>query len=114
MSGTKNKMEDLRNHLFQALERLNDAAATNEMHMDRELDRAKAICQVAQVIVNTAKVEVELVKATDRGRASEFFEPRKVQVPQDAESRKGLSTGKYLGQATESLSHANGNGRKPV
>jgi hypothetical protein len=113
MSGTKNKMEDLRNHLFTALERLNDAASTNEMHMDRELDRAKAICEVAQVIVNSAKVEVEFIKATDRERGSEFLEPKKdPQLAQGAATMKGLSTGRNLGREPEVLSRTDGNGRK--
>jgi len=51
----KNKIEDLRNHLFAALEALSDT----ENPMD--LDRAKAICEVGQVIINSAKVEVEFI-----------------------------------------------------
>lgn len=51
----KNKIEDLRNHLFATLESLQD----EEKPMD--LDRAKAIADVAQVIINSAKVEVEFI-----------------------------------------------------
>lgn len=51
----KNKIEDLRNHLFAALESLADK--DNPM----DLDRAKAICQVSQVIINSAKVEVDFI-----------------------------------------------------
>ena len=120
MSATKNKMADLRNHLFQALERLNDTDAKNELHMGAELERAKAIAEVAQVLVNSAKVEVEYIKATDRDRGSEFLaEPEEnPRLTQDAASRRGLSTGKFLGQATEVPAHGNGNGngngRKPA
>ena len=53
----KNKIDDLRNHLFETLEALKDS--DNPM----ALDRAKAVCEVAQTLINTAKVEVELVKA---------------------------------------------------
>ena len=52
----KNKIEDLRNHLFETLEALKD----KEKPM--ELERAKAIAEVAQVIVQSAKVEVEAIK----------------------------------------------------
>lgn len=52
----KNKLEDLRNHLFATLEALSDT--DNPM----DLDRAKAICQVSQVLINTAKVEVVYIK----------------------------------------------------
>lgn len=51
----KNKIEDLRNHLFATLEALQD----DEKPMD--LDRAKAIAEVSQVIINSAKVEIEFL-----------------------------------------------------
>jgi len=55
----KNKIDDLRNHLFATLEALQDKEAP------MELDRAKAIADVATVVVNSAKVEVEFLKATN-------------------------------------------------
>ena len=58
----KNKLEDLRNHLFAALEGLSDA----EKPMD--IDRARAIAEVAQVVINSAKVEVDFLRLHD-GRA---------------------------------------------
>lgn len=63
----KNKIEDLRNHLFVTLEALLD----EEKPMD--IDRAKAIADVAQVIVNSAKVEVDFLRATDRSQGSGFL-----------------------------------------
>ena len=54
----KNKIEDLRNHLFAALEGLAD----EEKPLD--LERAKAIATVAQTIINSAKVEVEYLEIT--------------------------------------------------
>lgn len=65
----KNKLEDLRNHLFAALEGLQDKK--NPM----ELDRAKAIAEVAQVVVNTAKAEVDFYKVTGARPASDFIAP---------------------------------------
>ena len=62
----KNKIEDLRNHLFAALEGLSDQ--DNPM----EIDRAKAISDVAQTIINSAKVEVEYLRVAG-GRVSEFL-----------------------------------------
>ena len=38
------------------------------------IDRAKAVAEVATVLVNSAKVEVEYIKATKR-KAGEFFTP---------------------------------------
>jgi hypothetical protein len=63
----KNKIEDLRNHLFATLEALQD----EEKPMD--LDRAKTISDVAQVIINSAKVEVEFLKATGREWGTGFI-----------------------------------------
>lgn len=64
----KNKIDDLRNHLFETIEALKDP------DKPMELDRARAISDVAQTIINTAKVEVELVKAVSSSRAgSQFF-----------------------------------------
>ncbi len=58
----KNRMTDLRNHLFATLEALQD----EEKPMD--IQRAKAISDVAQTIINSAKVEVDFINATgDRG-----------------------------------------------
>jgi hypothetical protein len=53
----KNKLTDLRDHLFETLEALKDP----DKPMD--LDRALAISKVAATIIDTAKVEVDLVKA---------------------------------------------------
>lgn len=53
----KNKITDLRDHLFETLEALKDT----ERPMD--IARAHAISEVAQTIINTAKVEIDLVKA---------------------------------------------------
>lgn len=49
----QNKIEDLRNHLFATLEALRD----KENPMD--IERAKAISNVANSIIETAKVEVK-------------------------------------------------------
>lgn len=52
----KNKINDLRDHLFETIEALKD----EEKPM--AVDRAKAICEVAAQIINSAKVEVDLLK----------------------------------------------------
>jgi len=59
----KNKIEDLRNHLFAQLERLgDDEEMIDTDKLETELSRAKAIADVAQVIVNSAKLELDLMK----------------------------------------------------
>lgn len=52
----KNKIEDLRNHLFETLEALKD----EEHPMD--VERARAIADVGRVIVDSAKVEVQFLE----------------------------------------------------
>jgi hypothetical protein len=55
----KNKMTDLRDHLFATLEALQDP----EKPMD--IDRARAVAEVAKVLVDSAKVEVAFINAMD-------------------------------------------------
>lgn len=64
----KNRMEDLRNHLFETIERLKD----KDDPMD--LDRARAIKDVGQTVVNSAKVEVDYIEATGQQGKSPFIE----------------------------------------
>ncbi|KVT04472.1 hypothetical protein WT24_23535 [Burkholderia sp. MSMB1078WGS] len=59
-------IDALRNHLFNALEALTD----KEKPM--EIERAKAIADVAQVIINSAKVEVEHLKVAG-GKGTGFI-----------------------------------------
>lgn len=63
----KNKIEDLRNHLFETLEALKD----EDKPMD--IKRAKAVADVARVIVESAKVEVEFLKASGERSGSGFM-----------------------------------------
>ena len=77
----KNKMEDLRNHLFAALEGLAD----EEKPMD--IERARAISEVAQTIINSAKVEVNFIKEVGRGSSS-FLE---VETDAAPETRRRLA-----------------------
>ena len=51
----KNKITDLRNHLFAQLEKLSDDLS--ELELDQEVKRSKAIGHIAQTIINSAKVE---------------------------------------------------------
>lgn len=62
-----NKIEDLRDHLFAALEGLRD----EEKPLD--VARAKAIADVARVIVDSAKVEVEFLNVTGRLQSTNFL-----------------------------------------
>ena len=61
----KNKIEDLRNHLFETIEMLKDK--------EIDVDTAKAISETAQVIINSAKIEIEFMKQTDDTKHSGFI-----------------------------------------
>lgn len=77
--GTKNKIADLRDHLFATLEALRD----EEKPMD--IERAKAIADVARVVVDSAKVEVAFIEAT--GEVGSGFiksEPTRIEAAKDA------------------------------
>jgi hypothetical protein len=59
----RNKLSDLRDHMFAALERIDDDQLTPEQ-LKNEIDKAKSIAMVGSVIINSAKVEVDYIKAT--------------------------------------------------
>lgn len=75
----KNKIEDLRNHLFATLEALRD----DENPMD--IERAKAVASVAQVIVDSAKAENDFIKLT--GSDGSGFIERAPGLPAAAQPR---------------------------
>lgn len=51
----RNTLEDLNNHLFEALERLNDDELTDEA-LDREIKRAEGMSKVAGQIIQNAEL----------------------------------------------------------
>lgn len=57
----KNKITDLRDHLFETIELLKD-----EENKSMTVDKAKAIADISQVIINTAKLEIDFIRATDQ------------------------------------------------
>jgi len=69
----KNKISDLRNHLFVVLEELSDP----DSHYD--LEKAKVIANVAQTIINSASVENQYLKIVGSSQGSGFIEEGKVE-----------------------------------
>lgn len=63
----KNKIDDLRDHLFATIEALTD----DEKPMD--IGRARAVAEVARTIIDSAKVEVEFLKVTGATKSSDFL-----------------------------------------
>lgn len=64
----KNKMKDLRDHLFETIERLKDPEENDKM----DLETAKTINDIASTLVQSAKVEATLMMHFDRPE-SEFI-----------------------------------------
>ena len=62
----RDKIQDLRHHLFETIEMLNDK--------EMDIATAKAIAEVSQVIVNTAKVEVSFIRATESNLDTGFMQ----------------------------------------
>jgi hypothetical protein len=74
----QNSIEDLRNHLFAQLEDLRDAGKGKDAEpkqLEAELARAKGVCQVAQTIIDSARVEVKFLEAVGDGD-NKFFTKR--------------------------------------
>jgi hypothetical protein len=57
----KNKLSDLNNHLFMALERLNDEELTDEQ-LTKEAERARVIAGLATQIINGANLNLQAAK----------------------------------------------------
>lgn len=60
----KNKMEDVRNHLVETMEALNDRDATPE-DQKRAVDRAKAMSGVANSFIESVKIEIQAIRLAD-------------------------------------------------
>ena len=61
---TKNKLLDLNNHLFEALERINDDELQGEK-LQEEMTRAKTITQIGNTIISNASLALEAKKYKD-------------------------------------------------
>jgi hypothetical protein len=72
-----NKIDDLRSHLFETL------AALRDKDHPMDLDRARTVADVAKVLVESAKVEVDFLKVTGAVRGTGFLpdEERRGPVP---------------------------------
>lgn len=74
----KNKLDDLRDHLFAQLERLgDDEAMKNATTRELEIQRSAAIVSVSSEIVSTARAQTEFLKMVNlagrNGTDASFF-----------------------------------------
>lgn len=80
----KNKIQDLNDHLFAQLERLNDEDLTPE-DLEKEIQRSKAVTAVSNQIINNAKLALDATRLQ-----VEFGTPTrgKVTLPEMLETKK--------------------------
>lgn len=71
----RNKLTDLNNILFEQLERLQDDDISNE-DFEKELQRTSAVTKVSKVIIDTAALSLQALKAVN-----EIGSDQKVEVP---------------------------------
>lgn len=70
--GTKNKLSDLNNHLFEELERLNDEGLKGD-ELQEERERAKSMAAIAQTIINNGELALKAEKHyAEYGREKEI------------------------------------------
>lgn len=63
----KNSLTDLNNHLFVALERLNDENISVD-EMNKEIERSKIISEIADKIIRNAQTQIKAYEvASDNG-----------------------------------------------
>lgn len=93
----KNKLSDLRNHLFQTLEQLTD----KDDAMD--IDRAKIVALVAQTIINSATVEVKALNAFGQSERPLFFDelPAAALPPDNGNQKRIVTNGNSVRPSTQ-------------
>lgn len=57
-------LQELNDHLFMCLERLNDDNLTDDQ-LNKEISRSKAIAEVGKAIVENANLQLQAMKLTD-------------------------------------------------
>lgn len=95
-----NDIAELRSHLFETLRGLRD----KENPLD--VQRARAVCDVAQQITDTARIELDLMKITKERVASDFLPPPDCDVPPVSGQLPGHTRTTGTGTATvQSIGH---------
>lgn len=61
----KNSLADLNNHLFESLEKLQDASSPEEL--EREISRAKTVSEIGETIIRNAALGLKAVEILGNG-----------------------------------------------
>ena len=91
---THNHIDTVRMHLLDQMQALRDAKPEE---LRSEVERAKALSELAQVAVNTAKVEVDYLRVTEQPSAPFLEAPpdenyRSPPAVEDATPRNGITS----------------------
>ena len=92
----KNKITDLRDHLFMQMENLKDidlSKPENHAMLQLEVERARAMTNISNSILESAKIEVAFLKHTE-GMKSEFLENDKNRLPAKTDHPVEIGSGK--------------------
>lgn len=76
----KNKLGDLRDHLFETLEGLKDGSL--------DVDQAKAVTGVAQALIGSAKVELDYMRLTGNHKSSGLMPDLSTQLTGPGKDKK--------------------------
>jgi hypothetical protein len=79
----KNKLSDLRDHLFAQLEAVREA---KDEDLAKEVQRAQSVSDISRVLIDSAKVEIEYFKHIGgENSASAFIESKPALPPAKAD-----------------------------
>lgn len=73
----KNKLSDLRDHLFETLERLKESEGDA---IAAEINKAQAVSSLAQAIIGSAKIELRAAELMGNGSMPSFFGGEQVRL----------------------------------
>ena len=75
MSGVKNTLGDLNNHLFAQLERLGEEELSGDKLLE-EIARSKALSEIAKNVIENANVVLQAQKHMDEFKGTDSKMPR--------------------------------------
>ena len=75
MSGVRNKLSDLSDHLFEQMERLNDAMLKGE-NLKEEVSRTNAMTDISMQLIEVGKLQLEAKKLVVDLRGTDEKMPR--------------------------------------
>ena len=75
MSGVRNKLSDLSNHLFEQMERLNNAILKGE-DLKEEVSRTNAMTNISMQLIEVGKLQLEAKKLVADFRGTDEKMPR--------------------------------------